>query len=434
MRAALWLLALFGVAVAAALFVGNNQGTVTVFWPPYRIDLSLNLVLLLILAGFVLVHVALRALAALLALPGLAQRWRLQHREHALFAALLDAQLHQYAGRFLRARKAALAALQQEQALRASGESLDDAPRVRTLGHVLAAEASHALQDKVAREEHLQAALRQPLSRTGQEAREGVQMRAARWALDERDVATALQRLEALPQGAARRTLALRMRLKATRLAGQTGQALETARLLAKHRAFSAGAAQSLVRGLAQELLGAAHDPEQLRRAWDQLDPAERQIPDVALHAAQRLQTLDGDVTQALQWVLPVWERMVEYPQELGEYQRVRVVQVLQAGLQAAPAGPQAMQWLSRVELAHKRHPTDANLQYLAGMVCVYHQLWGKAQQLLELAVPRLADDGLKRRAWRTLALLAEQRNDVAGVQVAYRNAATLQDPAPTRP
>ncbi len=28
MRAALWLLALFGVAVAAALFAGNNQGTV----------------------------------------------------------------------------------------------------------------------------------------------------------------------------------------------------------------------------------------------------------------------------------------------------------------------------------------------------------------------------------------------------------------------
>ena len=45
MRAALWLLALFAVAVAAALFAGNNQSTLTVFWPPHRIDLSLNLVL-----------------------------------------------------------------------------------------------------------------------------------------------------------------------------------------------------------------------------------------------------------------------------------------------------------------------------------------------------------------------------------------------------
>ena len=46
MRAALWLLALFGIAVAIALFAGNNQGTVTLFWPPWRVDLSLNLVLL----------------------------------------------------------------------------------------------------------------------------------------------------------------------------------------------------------------------------------------------------------------------------------------------------------------------------------------------------------------------------------------------------
>ena len=50
MRAALWLLALFGVAVAAALFAGNNQGTVTLYWPPYRVDLSLNLVVLLLVA------------------------------------------------------------------------------------------------------------------------------------------------------------------------------------------------------------------------------------------------------------------------------------------------------------------------------------------------------------------------------------------------
>ncbi|MFM2187017.1 MAG: hypothetical protein RIR43_1589, partial [Pseudomonadota bacterium] len=43
MRAALWLLALFGVAVAGALLAGNNQGMVTLFWSPYRLDLSINL-------------------------------------------------------------------------------------------------------------------------------------------------------------------------------------------------------------------------------------------------------------------------------------------------------------------------------------------------------------------------------------------------------
>ena len=62
MRAALWLLVLFAIAVAVALFAGNNQGSITVFWPPYRVDLSLNLVLLLLVAAFLLLHAALRAL------------------------------------------------------------------------------------------------------------------------------------------------------------------------------------------------------------------------------------------------------------------------------------------------------------------------------------------------------------------------------------
>jgi HemY protein len=215
------------------------------------------------------------------------------------------------------------------------------------------------------------------------------------------------------------------MRLKAARLGGQTRQALETARLLAKHRAFSEGAAASLVRGLAQELLSAAHDPEQLLQAWEQLYADEQQQVDVALHAAQRLQNLGGDVVQALQWVWPAWQRMVERPHLYTESQRVKLVQLLQTGLQSAPAAEGAL-WLARVEAAHRRDPGDANLQYLAGMVCVVHRLWGKGQQLLEQAVPKLADANLKRQAWRSLATLAEQRGDAAAAQAAYRQAAML--------
>ena len=46
MRAALWFMALFGIAVAVALFAGNNQAVVTVFWPPHRVDVSFNLMVL----------------------------------------------------------------------------------------------------------------------------------------------------------------------------------------------------------------------------------------------------------------------------------------------------------------------------------------------------------------------------------------------------
>ena len=150
MRAALWLLALFGIAVAVALFAGNNQGSVTLFWPPYRIDLSLNLVLLLLVAAFFLVHAAMRALAALLELPRQALRWRTQQKERAMHGALLDALSHLLAGRYIRARKSAQAVLDQEGSLTGSGQEPANAAQLRAIAHLLAAEAAQALAALVA--------------------------------------------------------------------------------------------------------------------------------------------------------------------------------------------------------------------------------------------------------------------------------------------
>jgi HemY protein len=415
MRAALWLLALFGVAVAIALFAGNNQGTVTVFWPPYRIDISLNLVLLLLFAAFVFLHAALGALAALFDLPRQALRWRAQQKERAVFASLLDAISHLVAGRFIRARKSAEVALGQEKSLAASGGKLANAAQVRTLAHLLAAESAQALQDRPARQEHLQQALEQSSARDAQETHEGALLRAARWALDDRDPQTAIGWLKELPQGVARRTIALRMKLKAARLAGQTADALETARLLAKHRAFSPAAAESIVRGLAIDLLNGAHEPAQLLRVWTQLEGPERAMPELAVHAAQRLTAIGGDAQLAREWLLPVWERQ----EALGAGLKVKLVAALEDGLDSLDAG-----WLARIEAAQRANPRDATLQYLAGMACMKRQLWGKAQQLLMQAAMGLQDVKLHRKAWRALARLAEERGDAEAAQLAYQRAA----------
>ncbi|WP_291518432.1 heme biosynthesis HemY N-terminal domain-containing protein [Acidovorax sp.] len=425
MRAALWLLALFGVAVAAALFAGNNQGTVTLYWPPYRIDLSLNMVVLLLVGSFVTLYAALRALAALLELPRQARRWRLQQKERAMHASLLDALTHMLGGRFIRSRKAAAAALAQEHALAAANEPVPHARQLRALSHMIAAEASHALQDRATRESHLRDALQEsPLRGTvmEQELREGAQMRSARWSLDDRDASAALDRLAELPQGAARRTLALRIKLKATRLAHQTREALDTARLLGKHRAFSPSAAQSIVRGLAAELINSAHDTAQLQQIWQSLEVAERQMPEIAIHAAQRLAMLGGESAQVRSWLLPVWERLVNTPDALAEQHALKLVRALEAGLGAIDAP-----WLARIETAQQANPRDARLQYLAGMACLKRQLWGKAQQLLTQSAQQLADSGLRASAWRHLAELAEQRGDASAAAAAWKMAALGQ-------
>jgi HemY protein len=73
----LWFVGLFCLAVAGALFAGNHQGSVMLFWPPYRLDLSLNMVVLLLLAAFFILYGALRGTPPG-HLPLQAKRWRLQ--------------------------------------------------------------------------------------------------------------------------------------------------------------------------------------------------------------------------------------------------------------------------------------------------------------------------------------------------------------------
>ena len=423
MRVALLLLSLFAMAVAVALFAGDNQGTITLFWPPYRLDLSLNLVLLLLALLFVTLHLALRSLAALFAMPGHARRWRIQHQERSVYAALLDALSHLVAGRFIRARKAAETVLAREDAMTRLGETLSYSGRLRALAHLLAAESAQSLQDRVSRAQHLRLALEQATRRDAQEMREGVQFRAARWALEDRDPNAALNALDELPLGAARRTIALRLRLKAARMAGQTRLALDTARLLTKHRAFSELAAKGILRSLSLELLQNAHDPEQLQSAWLQLDPTERNLPDVATEAARRLLQLDGEVELARSWLLPVWDSMVAQPSTLAPVQRLQLIDVLERSFAPAVGAPEPA-WLTRIEQAQMRNPGDALLQYLAGVTCMRLRLWGKAQQLIKQSLPRLQDVSLQRNAWRVLAELAEQRGDVAAAAQAWREAA----------
>ena len=402
MRISLWLLALFAAAVAAALFAGKNPGSVTVFWPPYRIDLSLNLVLVLSLAAFLTLHLALRALSALFAIPREARMWRQRQRERSMQLSLLDAYSQLIAGRFVRARKSA--------------------ELVLLLG-IGAFPLATALQDRSARESHYRAALEHASRGVSPEAGEGARLRAARWALDDRDATGALQLLDDMGQGASRRMLALRMRLKASRVAGRTVMALETARLLAKHRALSQVAAHGVLQGLATELIRSAYDPAQLVQAWARLEPAERVMPEVALAAAQRLLELQGEPALSREWLLPVWEQMLEQPGALAPSQRVELVRVLELGF-SGDTETLADEWLTRIENAQLSHPGDPVLHYLAGVTCMRLQLWGKARQLLQQSLVRLQDAGLRRDAWRQLAALAQEQGDTQAASDAWRSAA----------
>ncbi len=428
MKWALWLFGLFAVAVVGAFVAGHNEGSVTVFWPPYRLDVSINFFVLLAVLGFAFVYGVLRGVAALLDLPRQARRWRLLQKERAVHAALLDALALMLTGRYVRARKTAMQALALEQNLRDNlrlGESL---PRhmgqLRIMAELVAAESAHALRDRVARDQHLNQAL--AIDPQGAQAHlaesiDAARLSAARWTLGDRDASLALRQLGELPHGLGRRTLALRLRLKASRLLRDHGLAIETARLLTKHGAFSDAASASLLRSLALSSVADCPDTERLGRTWAQLTEAETQDPEVARAAAQRWLDLGGEPGRALQWLMPQWNGWLQKPDLLDDAQRQALTVLFEQALSALP--PDA-DWLQRLERASQQWPQQAEFAYLSACVFMRHSLWGKAQQALERCAPRLGGVHLRRRAWTRLAELAEQRGDAAAATLHWKKAA----------
>jgi len=91
MRAALWVLALFALAVAITLAARLDQGYVIVVYPPWRLELSFMLALLLLTGLVALAYAALRLAGIALNLSGDVRAWREKKRKSKADQALLDA-------------------------------------------------------------------------------------------------------------------------------------------------------------------------------------------------------------------------------------------------------------------------------------------------------------------------------------------------------
>jgi HemY protein len=408
----IWLLMLFVVAVLAAGTLGANDGLVSIYWSPWRIDLSLNLFLLLLLVSGFALHAAVGAVYSLIGLPERARLWRTERRASAAQAALREAQAFLLAGRYGRAHKAARRAVE----LQAQTEGLDHDAEFGALAHLLAAASLHRLQDRAGRDEQLarvEALIVRPT--VPSPVAEGASLLAAEWAIDDRQGERALEQLLAMPAGVARRTHALRLRLQAARLARQPLEALRAARLLAKHQGFTPAAAEGLLRSLAVEAIDSSRDADQLRRIWQQLEPADRRDALVAARAAERAALLEAPA-DARGWLRPHWENIVS----LGERERLAIALAFVEVLDGLPAD-----WLALLEKAVTALPNDPAIAYAVGCAMAQRQLWGRARRLLETAAQASGGEpALRRRAWQALARMAEYEGDTEQAQRCYKEAA----------
>src|SRR5262245_50925079 len=193
MKALAWIIVLFAVAVGVTLFARYNTGYVLLVIPPWRIEFSLNVLLVALAVAFVAAYAILRTVSATLRLPRQVREYRLARRREQARTSLLEALREYFAGRFGRAEKAAAAAI-------TAGEE----PQ---LAAVLAARAAHEVRAWDRRDRYLEEA------GGGDPERDVMRVvTEAELLLGERRHEEALERLKALPR---KHTAALRLELRA---------------------------------------------------------------------------------------------------------------------------------------------------------------------------------------------------------------------------
>lgn len=112
MKTLLWLLLVVLAATLIPLSISAGNGYVLLVQPPYRIELSTSLFLLLIVLGFITVYALMRLTFFTLRLPENVREFKQRRREKEAHVALMECLTAQAEGRFAKAAHAADKALQ----------------------------------------------------------------------------------------------------------------------------------------------------------------------------------------------------------------------------------------------------------------------------------------------------------------------------------
>ncbi|MBB2931031.1 heme biosynthesis protein HemY [Paraburkholderia silvatlantica] len=390
-RGLLWLALLFAIAVALATVGRFDTGQVLLVYPPYRVDVSLNLFVVGIVVAFLLLYAILRFARNIVTMPRRVAAYRARMRAEKANSALRDAVGNLYAGRFSRAEKAAR-------------DSLADAKNTSAAG-LIAATAAHRLHEYARRDEWLTRVDDPDL----QEAR---LMATADMRADGRDADGALAALTEMRTQGGRRIHAQQIALRAQQQLKNWSEVLKLVKTLEKREALHPAVAVRLRQLAAENLLrDRRHNADALLELWQSLSNVERHSPRLADCAAELLIALGrpADARKIVEEALAQnWDARLlrRYPDT---------------------AGSDALPLIQKAEAWRKERPEDGDLLFALGRLCLKQQLWGKAQSFLEAAL-KSADatqnEPLKIRSHRALARLHEQLGDGEKAASHYRESA----------
>lgn len=370
MKSLLWLLGLFAIAVGLTLAAHNN-GYLVLVYPPYRIEMSLTLFVIALLASFVLGYVLLRMVLAALRLPDYVRRFRAERAQSRGRSAMMEALTAFFEGRYAAAEQAAVRAM--------------DLGEGSGINPIIAARAAHELREFDKRDAYLAAA-------EGKSVGEATMrlMAQSKFMLDQQQPQSALNALKELRNAGVRNHVgALQLELKAQQLAQNWDGVLEVLAQLEKRAALDATVGGQLRQQAYIGKLRRAEGAAALQAVWKSIPGEFRRRARVAGTAAGIFIQLRDCVT-AQRILADSLE--TEWDSSLltlyGECPGDNVVAQIE----------QAERWL-------KQHADDAALLLALGRLCLHQGLWGKAQNYLEASISVAPS----RAAYTALAQLLEK-------------------------
>lgn len=389
------LVILFAAAVLLALSARFNPGNVVVFYPPYRIDLSLNLFIAIVLLTFCLLSILWATLNVTRRLPERVAAYRKAKVEREGNNAFRDALKAYFEGRFGHAEKSAMRAT--------------ELPDNAVLASLIGARAAHSMSQFDRRDAWLAGI------KDNQHYKVARLVSATELLVDSHQPDEALEAVNELNAGGTRHIHVLRLALKANQQAKQWSAVLRLVKALDKHHSLHPALSTRLRELAYQDLLSDhGHDAESIRRIWHGVPAEDRVKPFIAAMAARTMvaQGLFDDARTLLEKALhEEWdERLIIAYRDT-----------------AAKEGSAAL--LNQIEHCESWlviHPNDPELSLTMGVLCLHQKLWGKAERNLEQALMYAADDACRREANLRLAQLNEELGVTAKAVEYYRACALV--------
>jgi HemY protein len=391
MRFAIWSILLAAVAVGIALVAKQSTGYVVIMAAPYRIELSLNLLVFLILAGYFAFYFLTRLVATLAAIPARVRAYREERARTQLRRALDDALLAFFQGRYASAEKSAAAAM--------TGDE------TKGVAAIIAARSAHELGRFSEREQFLD------------------QAKGAAPAVDQARLTTladllvsqgrhaeALAVLKDLSARDSRNLRLLRLKLQAEQATRDWDEVLETVGALVKLGGLGPAEASAARRAAhLGNLARKSQDPAALTAYWKQL-PQEMRLDSSIAAMAARYQLALGGTAEA--------QAIIEASLERDWSPSLVALYGESAGDDPVPQIERAERWL-------REHARDPALLLALGKLCMRRELWGKAQSYIEasLALEPTHDGHM------TLAALMERIGKPQEAVRHFRRSAELAGP-----